>query len=86
MCTKLLWNVDRIIPLVYSSLRSPLSVKCRRIHSVGKTLGEYFLYFFIRIILNIFLKKLFRIHNIKLYKLIVKKPIMEIKFLLNIKK
>ena len=31
-------------------------------------------------------KKLFRINNIKLYKLIVKKLIMQIKFLLNIKK
>jgi hypothetical protein len=37
------------------------------------------------IIFKYFLKKLFRIHNIKLYKLIVKKPIMQIKFLLNIK-
>ena len=33
-----------------------------------------------------FLNKLFTIHNIKLYKLIVKKPIMQINFLLNIKK
>ena len=37
------------------------------------------------IIFKYFFKKLFRIHNIKLYKLIVKKPIMQIKFLLNIK-
>jgi len=38
------------------------------------------------IIFKYVFKKLFRIHNIKLYKLIVKKPIMQIKFLLNIKK
>ena len=37
------------------------------------------------IIFKYVFKKLFRIHNIKLYKLIVKKPIMQIKFLLNIK-
>jgi len=30
-------------------------------------------------------KNLYRIHNIKLYKLIVKKPIKQINFLLNIK-
>jgi len=32
------------------------------------------------------LKKIFRIYNIKLYKLMVKKPLMQIKFILNIKK
>jgi hypothetical protein len=37
------------------------------------------------IIFKYVLKTLFRIHNIKLYKLIEKKPIMQIKFLLNIK-
>jgi len=39
------------------------TVKCRRIHSVGKTLCNIFL--------NFVFKKLFRIHNIKLYKLMV---------------
>jgi len=38
------------------------------------------------IIFKYVFKKLFRINNIKLYKLIVKKLIMQIKFLLNIKK
>jgi len=37
------------------------------------------------IIFKYVFKKLFRINNIKLYKLIVKKQIMQIKFLLNIK-
>jgi hypothetical protein len=32
------------------------------------------------VFLNLFFKKLFRINNIKVYKLIVKKPIMQIKF------
>ena len=36
-------------------------------------------------IFKYFLKTLFRINNIKLYKLVLKKPIMQIKFLLNIK-
>ena len=56
------------------------TVKCRRINSIGKSVGECLKYrsnssvgkilgnsFF----LNLFLKKLFRIYNIKLYKLIV---------------
>jgi len=38
------------------------------------------------IIFKYVFKKLFRINNIKLYKLIVKKLIVQIKFLLNIKK
>jgi len=37
------------------------------------------------IIFKYVLKKIFRIHNIKLYKLIIKKSIMQINFLLNIK-
>jgi len=56
------------------------TVKCRQINSVGKSVGECLKYrpnssvgkilgnsFF----LNLFFKKLFRIYNIKLYKLIV---------------
>ena len=38
------------------------TIKCRRINSVGKTLRNIFKFVF---------KKLFRIHNIKLYKLMV---------------
>ena len=38
------------------------TIKCRRINSVGKTHRNIFKFVF---------KKLFRIHNIKLYKLMV---------------
>jgi hypothetical protein len=40
------------------------TVRCRRINSVGKTLGNIFFSEFV-------FKKLFRIYNIKLYKLMV---------------
>jgi len=74
------WNTDRIYPSVNLSVLVTATVKCWRINSVGKSVGECLKYrpnssvgktlgnsFF----LNLFLKKLFRIYNIKLYKLIV---------------
>jgi len=49
-----------------SSKYFQLSIKYRWKHSIWTSVGDV-------------LKKLFRINNIKLYKLIVKKPIMQIK-------
>jgi hypothetical protein len=41
---------------------------------------------FVMVFSKFVFKKLFRVHNIKLYKLmVIKKPIMQIKFILNIK-
>ena len=55
------YNTDRIYSSVNASVNA--TVRCRRINSVGKTLGNSFSKFVF--------KKLFRIHNIKLYKLMV---------------
>ena len=74
------WNTDRNYPSVNSSVLVAATVKCRRINSVGKSVGECSKYrpnysvgkilgnsFFSEFVF----KKLFRIYNIKLYKLIV---------------
>ena len=55
---------------------SQLSVKCQQRQSVGKSIGGVFIFL---------KKKLFRINNIKLHKLIVKKTNYANKILLNIK-
>ena len=87
------WNADRIYPSGNPSVIVKAIVTYRWKKSVCKCIGD------IgsnangysssvnpsMIIFKYFLKNLFRINNIKLYKLIVKKPIMQIKFLLNIK-
>ena len=54
-------NADGLSPSVRLSVS--VTVRCRRINSVGKTLGNSFSKFVF--------KKLFRIYNIKLYKLMV---------------
>ena len=74
------------------------TMKCRRKHSICKFIGTIGISRSLSnddgynplvkplvIIFKYIFLKLFRIHNIKLYKLIVKKPIMQINFLLNIK-
>jgi hypothetical protein len=34
------WNTDRIYPSIYSSVRVAATAKCRRINSVGNSVGE----------------------------------------------
>jgi len=55
------YNTDRIYPSVKASVNA--TVRCRRINFVGKTLGNSFSKFVF--------KKIFRLYNIKLYKLMV---------------
>jgi hypothetical protein len=70
------WHTDRIYPSVNSSVNVAATVKCQRIKAVGKVVGECLKYrpnlspgnsFFF---MNFFFK-IFKIYNIKLYKLMV---------------
>jgi len=82
----IMWNTDQRYPSVYSSVIVATTVKCRRTNFVCKFISMIDISRSLSnadgyslsvkpsvIIFKYVFKKLFRIHNIKLYKLIVKK-------------